>query len=96
MSGANGTATRRKDLPRVGWRVQELARGMGFDNAREFGFACGLYPASAEPIWDGTAKQVKLETLEKLSRVLGVPVGELFTYQAPEVPADILVPERAA
>ena len=75
---------RRRDMPKVEWNVKRLAVADGYKTARELGFAAGIYPASIEPIWDGTALQVAVKTMEKLCKVLRVSVGELFVYTPPE------------
>ena len=67
-------------MAKIMWRVQEIARARGYDNARKLGFKAGIYPASIEPIWEGRAKQIAVRTMEKLCEVLEVPPGDLYYY----------------
>jgi len=68
-------------MAKIMWRVQELARARGYDNARKLGFKAGIYPASIEPIWEGRAKQIAVRTMEKICETLDVAPGDLYYYE---------------
>jgi DNA-binding Xre family transcriptional regulator len=58
--------------------VKEIAEMRGFKNAKQLADAAGLRYESAYPIWNGTARMIALDTLEKLCKVLRVQAGLLF------------------
>ncbi len=72
----------------IRWNVQQVARSKGYDNARRLGLDCGIYPASIVPIWNGTAQQIALRTLEKLCEGLQVPPWELLSFEAASLPQE--------
>lgn len=59
------------------WLLRELAEGKGW-NAHRLAMEAKLSYNTVRPIWLGEAKQVHLETLSKLARVLGVAPRELI------------------
>jgi DNA-binding Xre family transcriptional regulator len=69
-------------VARIVWDVRELAEQRGYKDAKSLGFACGIFPASMKPIWDGSARQIALRTMEKICGVLKVEPGNLFHMDA--------------
>jgi DNA-binding Xre family transcriptional regulator len=62
------------------WNVKEVAIMRGIDNARALGKLAGVPPMSTYQIWNGEAKRVDLETLNKLCNVLRVPLALLLEH----------------
>jgi DNA-binding Xre family transcriptional regulator len=60
--------------------VKEVALSRGYRNAKELGDAAGIPNVSMYRIWNGTAKRIDLETLEKLCEVLQVQVAGLIVH----------------
>ncbi len=58
--------------------VKEIAEARGFKNARQLADAAGLRYKSMYPIWNGTARMVGFDTLEKLCSNLRVQSGRWF------------------
>ncbi len=58
--------------------VKDVAEARGYKNAKQLADAAGLRYESAYPIWNGTARMISLDTLEKLCKVLRVQAGMLF------------------
>ncbi|MGH9762960.1 MAG: helix-turn-helix domain-containing protein [Blastocatellia bacterium] len=61
--------------------VKDIAMVKGFRNARELADAAGIGYASMYPIWKGQAKQIKMTTIDRLCRILGVQPGMLMVYE---------------
>jgi DNA-binding Xre family transcriptional regulator len=62
------------------WRVREVAEAAGIDTAYRLMQDVGLHSDTAYSLWDGTAKRLDLDTLEKLCAFFGVPAGQLIQY----------------
>jgi len=62
------------------WTVRQVAEAKGIKNARELGDKIEASYSSIYPIWNGTAKRVDLETLNKLCNLLDVPIGMLLSH----------------
>ena len=60
--------------------VKAVASAKGYQNAKVLGEAAGIQPTSIYRIWNGTASRVDLATLDKLCKLLDVPVGMLLEY----------------
>jgi len=58
--------------------VKEIAETRGFKNAKQLADAAGIRYKSMYPIWNGTARMVGLDTLERLCVALRVQAGMLF------------------
>ncbi len=65
----------------ITWRVQELAAQRGWE-ARRLAEEAGLDPKTVRNILAGRATRVDLNTIERLSRALGVGPGSLFNLKA--------------
>ena len=62
------------------WTVKEVAQAKGYDNATQLGEAAGIPLTSMYRIWNGTAKMVGTDTLERLCKVLQVQPGMLIMF----------------
>lgn len=62
------------------WNVKEVAEARGVKNARALGKLAEIPPMSIYAIWNGEAKRVDLDTLNKLCNVLRVPLALLLEY----------------
>ncbi len=58
--------------------VKEVAEARGFKNAKQLADNAGIRYKSMYPIWNGTARMIGLDTLEKLCDTLRVQAGMLF------------------
>lgn len=61
----------------VRWQLKELAEAKGF-NPHSLSLAAGLSYNTVRPMWLNIARRADLDTLDRLSRVLQVPPGELI------------------
>jgi|GEM_PF-1743380 len=64
-------------MAHITWRVEELARQRGWGAGR-LAEATGLDPKTVRNILAGRATRVDLNTIERLSRALGVGPGSLW------------------
>jgi DNA-binding Xre family transcriptional regulator len=62
------------------WTVKEVAQAKGFNNANELGERAGIPLTSMYRLWNGSAKMVGTDTLERLCKTLQVPVGMLLQF----------------
>lgn len=62
------------------WRVREVAEAAGIDTPYRLMQAVGLHSDTACSLWEGTAKRLDLDTLEKLCAYFEVPAGQLIQY----------------
>ncbi|MGH9761231.1 MAG: helix-turn-helix domain-containing protein [Blastocatellia bacterium] len=62
----------------VRWRVRNVAEAAGIKSANQLREMTGLSRSTIYPIWEGTAKRADLATLDRLSELLDVPVGQLL------------------
>jgi DNA-binding Xre family transcriptional regulator len=62
------------------WRVRDVAERAGIKTGYELWKQAGIHPNTAYRLWDGTAKRLDIETLEKLCVFFGVPVGQLLQH----------------
>jgi DNA-binding Xre family transcriptional regulator len=60
--------------------VKEVALAKGIKNATQLGESTGIPLASIYRIWNGTARMIGLDTLNKLCNFLEVPVGMLLAH----------------
>jgi DNA-binding Xre family transcriptional regulator len=60
--------------------VKEVAIAKGIKNAVQLGEKANIPLASIYRIWNGTARMIGLDTLNRLCNVLDVPVGMLITH----------------
>lgn len=58
--------------------IKEIAEARGFKNAKQLADTAGIRYKSMYPIWNGTARMIALDTLERLCKALRVQVGMLF------------------
>src|ERR1044071_7710251 len=58
--------------------VKEIAEARGFKNAKQLADTAGIRYKSMYPIWNGAARMIGLDTLEKLCNTLRVQAGMLF------------------
>lgn len=61
-------------------QVQDVARKLGIENASQLAKLTGLGITSAYQLWEGKAKMVSLETLNRLCNTLKVHPAILFDY----------------
>lgn len=59
-------------------RIREIAESRGITTAYQLQKALDLYPSVASRLFNGTFKQISVETIDKLCTVLDVDAGELF------------------
>ena len=71
--------------------VKEISEARGFKNAKQLADAAGIRYKSMYPIWNGTARMIGLDTLERLCNTLRVQAGMLFEV----VPDDEQLPTAA-
>jgi DNA-binding Xre family transcriptional regulator len=71
--------------------VKDTAEARGFKNAKQLADAAGIRYKSMYPIWNGTARMIGLDTLERLCNTLRVQAGLLFEI----VLSDEALPEAA-
>jgi DNA-binding Xre family transcriptional regulator len=62
--------------------VRDVAEREGFKNANELAVKTGIPLFSMYRIWDGRAKMIALETMDRLCTVLKVKPGQLFEHEA--------------
>jgi DNA-binding Xre family transcriptional regulator len=62
--------------------VKDTAEARGFKNAKQLADAAGIRYKSMYPIWNGTARMIGLDTLERLCTTLRVQAGLLFEIVA--------------
>lgn len=62
----------------VRWTVKEVAQRAGISSANELHVKAELHLETAYGIWNGTTRRVDFSTIEKLCRLLKVPVGQLI------------------
>ena len=62
--------------------VKDVAEREGIASAYELSNLTGIHVTSMYKIWNGTARMIGLETLDKLSTVLNVKPGQLFEHAA--------------
>jgi DNA-binding Xre family transcriptional regulator len=62
--------------------VKEVAEREGIASAYELAKRTGIQVTSTYKIWNGEAKMVGLDTLDRLCTVLGVKPGQLFQHRA--------------
>ena len=58
--------------------IKGIAEARGFKNAKQLADEAGIRYKSMYPIWNGEARMVGLDTLEKLCIALRVQAGMLF------------------
>lgn len=68
-------------MPTIAWRVEELATQRGW-GARQLAEEAGLDQKTVRNILAGRATRVDLNTIERLSRALGVGPGSLWDLGA--------------
>lgn len=61
-------------------KIREVAESEGIKNALELSKRSGVPYASIYGLWNGTAKMVAFETLDRLCTALGVRPGQLFDF----------------
>jgi DNA-binding Xre family transcriptional regulator len=59
-------------------RIREVAESRGITTAYQLQKALDLYPSVASRLFNGTFKQISIETIDKLCTVLDVDASELF------------------
>lgn len=64
-------------------RIKEIAESKGYNMSR-LHRAADIAFTTVKRVWQNPDSSVTLETLEKIARVLGVPVQELFEPEAKE------------
>lgn len=62
-------------------QVQEIGRRQGIENAAQLAKLTGLGMTSSYQLWQGTAKQVSLKTLNTLCNKLRTHPAILFDYK---------------
>jgi DNA-binding Xre family transcriptional regulator len=62
--------------------VREVAEREGIANALELATKAGVPYASVYRLWNGTARMIGLDTIERLCRALSVRPGQLFELEA--------------
>jgi len=62
--------------------VKDVAEREGIASAYELSNLTGIHVTSMYRIWNGTARMIGLDTLDKLSTVLNVKPGQLFEHAA--------------
>ena len=62
--------------------VKDVAEREGFKNANELAVKTGIPLFSMYRIWEGRAKMIALETMDRLCTVLKVKPGQLFEHEA--------------
>jgi DNA-binding Xre family transcriptional regulator len=62
--------------------VREVAERAGIRNALELANKTGLHYASIYRIWNGEARMISLDTLDKICTLLEVKPGQLFNHVA--------------
>jgi DNA-binding Xre family transcriptional regulator len=62
--------------------VKEVAEREGIASAYELSKRTGIQVTSTYKIWNGEARMVGLDTLDRLCTVLGVKPGQLFEHRA--------------
>ena len=72
----------RKMAGMITTRIQELARGRGFENAHQLQKATGLSSSMAARLFHDEVEGLKLSTIERLCRALGCAPGDLFAVAA--------------
>src|SRR5215471_9225383 len=60
--------------------VKEVAEAKGIKNATQLGELARIPLASMYRIWNGTARMIGMDTLEKLCTTLDIPVGMLIVH----------------
>lgn len=60
------------------WIVKERAQQCGIGTAYRLALIAGLPYSSTKGIWEGTAKRVDLDTLQKLTRALHADISDLI------------------
>lgn len=61
--------------------IREIAEKKGFENPRQLSEASGVAYAACHAIWNGTQKQIALETINKFCEALKVKPGQFFEYE---------------
>lgn len=64
--------------------VKDVAEKAGIKTAYELAQRTQIPVRSVYRIWDGSAKMIGLETIDKLCEVLDVPPGQLFKREPKE------------
>jgi DNA-binding Xre family transcriptional regulator len=65
---------------RLAWRINEATVNAGVDPT-SLSWNARIYPASLNPILDGSAQAVFLVTLDRLAQALQLDTGDLFTWK---------------
>lgn len=76
--------------------IREVAQKAGIANARQLAARAGIHLNSAYGLWNGEARRVDLDTLEKLCTLFGVVPGQLFNFEpdASVLPVDQSTTEK--
>jgi DNA-binding Xre family transcriptional regulator len=62
--------------------VKEVAQREGIASAYELSMKTGIHVTSIYKIWNGKARMIGLDTLDRLCTVLNVKPGQLFEHEA--------------
>src|ERR1044072_3083655 len=76
--------------------VKEIAEARGFKNAKQLADTAGIRYKSMYPIWNGTARMIGLDTLERLCNTLRVQAGMLFEIVPDDEPSESGPPQSIA
>ncbi|MGA9770312.1 MAG: helix-turn-helix transcriptional regulator [Blastocatellia bacterium] len=68
--------------------VKEIAEARGFKNAKQLADTAGIRYKSMYPIWNGAARMIGLDTLERLCNTLRVQAGMLFEIVPDDEPLE--------
>ncbi|MGH9762962.1 MAG: helix-turn-helix domain-containing protein [Blastocatellia bacterium] len=64
----------------VKWTVREVAERAGIYSANDLHVKADIHVETAYGIWNGTTRRVDFSTIDKLCRLLKVPVGQLIEF----------------
>jgi DNA-binding Xre family transcriptional regulator len=76
------------------WNVATLARAKGFKNVPALAWRMGVQRQGIYAFWNGTARQVSLDILERLSHVLEAEIGDWFVWARPRAVSQELRAEK--
>lgn len=65
----------------VRWKVQEVARNRGVENASQLATLAGINKNTANTLWHGVSLRADRDTLAKLCKALNCTVADLLEYQ---------------
>jgi DNA-binding Xre family transcriptional regulator len=66
--------------------IKEVAMKEGILNPFDLSSKTGIPYESCRLMWGGNTKRIDLKSIEKICKVLGVRPGQLFEYQAGDIP----------